>query len=117
VRCRSAAKDVSEVGSVTAEFATVIPAVVVVLAMSLGGIQLATRQLQLHDAAALAARSAARGSDANVVVGSLLRGARAHTELRGNLVCVSVEIEGTSLSVVLGAVTLTATSCALAGGQ
>ncbi len=117
MRYRSAAKGASELGSVTAEFATVIPAVVLVLAVSLSGLQLATRQLQLQDAAALAARSAARGSDAGTVVGSLLSGATAHTEFRGNLVCVSVETAGTLLSVVLGAITLTATSCALAGGR
>lgn len=117
MRCRSAVDGAAESGSVTAEFAAVVPAVVLVLAVSLGGLQLATRQLQLQDAAALASRSVARGSDADSVVESLAPGASANTEFRGNLVCVRVSTTGTPLSTILGAVRLSASSCALAGGR
>lgn len=104
-------------GSVSAEFVAVVPAVALVLALSLGGFQLATRQLQLQDAAALAARSAARGEEAGGFVSSLVPGATARIEHRGDLLCVRVEARGTTLSAVLGSVTLSATSCALANGR
>ena len=101
----------------TAEFAAVVPAVILVLAMSLGGLQLATRQLQLQDAAALVARSAARGGPVESLVGSLVPGAAARVEHRANLVCAQVSVAGTPLSAILGSVNLTASSCALAGGR
>lgn len=94
-----------------------IPAVILVLTLCLGGMQLATRQLQLQDAAALAARGAARGSSAEAIVHSLVPGASARTEFRGNLVCVRVGAVGNPLSTLLGAVTLSASSCALSGGR
>ena len=43
MRCHSTAENAPESGSVTAEFAAVVPAVILVLAMSLGGLQLAAR--------------------------------------------------------------------------
>lgn len=101
----------------TAEFAAVVPAVVLVLAGSLGGIHLAARQLQLQDAAALAARSAARGSPIDALVSSLVPGARGSVEPRGSLVCVRVDAAGTPLSAILGTIELSASSCALAGGR
>jgi hypothetical protein len=106
-----------ERGSVTAEFAAVVPAVVVVLAVSLGGLQLATQQLRLQDAAALVARDAARGADTAGLADSLVPGSKARLERRGDLVCAHVTGRGTRVSALLGAATITATSCALAGGR
>ena len=62
-----------ERGSVVAEFAVAMPAVLLVLATALGGVQLAGLQLQAQDAAADAARSYARGESAGVVAGRLQR--------------------------------------------
>ncbi|MEO6942550.1 MAG: hypothetical protein ABI238_01450 [Terrimesophilobacter sp.] len=107
----------SEVGSVTAEFATLVPAVCLVLALSLGSVHLATRQLQLQDAAALAARSEARGGDGPVLVSRLVPGATARRELKGNLVCIRASVHPSSISALLGFSTISAASCALAGGQ
>lgn len=101
-------------GSVTAEFAAVVPAVMLVLALCLGGLQLSTRRLQVQDAAALAARSAARGAPFDVAV--LVPGAVMRIERRGNLVCAAVTVPGTPLAGMLGAVEVSASSCALAGG-
>lgn len=51
----------SDRGSATAELAVALPAVVLVLAACVGALQLAAVQVRLQDAAALAARAAARG--------------------------------------------------------
>jgi Flp pilus assembly protein TadG len=52
---------------VTAEFAVAMPAVLLVLATALGGVQLAGVQLRLQDAAADAARGLGRGESASTV--------------------------------------------------
>lgn len=105
-----------ERGSATAEFAVVIPAVCLVLAVCLSGLQLATRQLQVQDGAALAARSAGRGENPSMVINQVMPGAVLSSEHRGNLVCVRVEVAGPPLAVLLGFGSVTATSCALADG-
>jgi hypothetical protein len=118
VRSRSADETpAGERGSVAAEFAAVVPAVALVLALSLGGLQLATRQVQLQDAAALVARSAARGADTAGLAGRLVPGATSLIERRGDLVCARVTTHGTPLAAVLGSSTISATSCALASGR
>ena len=69
MRCRSRANLLAvpggspgrrERGSVTAEFAIALPAVILVLACSLSGLQIAGQQLRLQDAAASAASEAQR---------------------------------------------------------
>ena len=56
-----------EQGSATAEFAVVLPAVVLVIALTIGGLAAAGRQVRLEHGAAQAVRLAARGeSDARV---------------------------------------------------
>lgn len=104
-----------EAGTVTAEFAAVVPAVILVLACCLGGLQLSTQQLRIQDVASVAARSAARGDGLDS--GRLVDGATTATQRRGNLVCVVVTAPGRIFAGVFGAVTLTASGCALAGGR
>lgn len=99
----------------TAEFAAVVPAVILVLACCLSGLQLSTQQLRVQSAAAVAVRSLARGE--SVPVARLVSGATATTEWRGNLVCVRVTAPGRVLAGLFGTVKLTASGCALAGGQ
>lgn len=48
-------------GSVTAEFAALVPAVLLVLAFAMGAVEVVVQQARLTDAAADAARSLARG--------------------------------------------------------
>ena len=108
-----------ERGSVAAEFAVAMPAVMLVLAVLLGGIQLAGLQLRAQDAAADAARSWARGESGSVVRGHLARqlpGARVARSARGDLVCATVRVSGRGPSGRLG-VSVAASACAWGGGR
>lgn len=104
-----------EGGTVTAEFASVIPAVILVLACVLGALQLVGQQLRLQDAAADAARIAARGEPqlAAHQAGRLVPGAVLTSENRDGLVCVRLRAPAGVAGVLLGAVALTASGCAL----
>jgi Flp pilus assembly protein TadG len=106
MRCTTA----DDTGSVTAEFATVIPAIVLVLACCLSGIQVASQQLQLQDAAAGSARALARGDP--TVAGE----ARVAVSRHGTLVCATLTERAASLPGTLFRMTLSARSCALDGG-
>jgi hypothetical protein len=55
-------------GMVTAEFAVVLPAVVLVLALSVGALGLASDQIRCVDAARAGARAAARGDSVGAVI-------------------------------------------------
>ncbi len=100
-------------GSVVAEFAVALPAVVLVLALGAGALAAGSRQVRLQDAAADAARLSARGESAarvHAAVSSALPGAAASIQERGDLVCV------TASATVLLNLRITADACALAGG-
>jgi len=103
-------------GSVVAEFAVALPAVVLVLVLGVGALGASARHVRLQDAAADAARLAARGESAArvaAVVDGAVAGAVGTTERRGELVCVTASAPaGPPLPL-----TLTATSCALADGR
>lgn len=81
-------------GMVTAEFAVVLPAVVFVLALSLGALGLALDQIRCVDAARAGARAASRGDSpgAVILVASRAAPSRAVVTLgtSGDLVSVSV---------------------------
>lgn len=104
-------------GSVTAELAIALPAVVLSLLLGVGALGAASRQVALQDASADAARLLGRGESpaaAHAVVTRAVPGARVTTAEEGDLVCVRSEIDvhvGTLLRVALPA-----SSCALAGG-
>lgn len=103
-------------GSVTAEFAVVLPAVVLVLALGAGVLSACGRQVRLQDAAADAARLIARGDSADrarAVVARAVDGATVEIVHRDDLVCAEASA---SAGVPLVAVALQASSCALAGG-
>jgi Flp pilus assembly protein TadG len=107
-----------ERGSVAAEFAVAMPAVLLVLATALGAVQVAGLQLRAQDAAADAARSFARGETTATVTGRLARqlpGASVGRVTRGDLVCARVEAAASGPMARLG-VTAVGMSCALAGG-
>jgi Flp pilus assembly protein TadG len=107
-----------ERGSVTAEFATVVPAVVIVLACCLASVQIAGQQLRLQDAAVDAARALARDDPAAASrVISAVPGSRLTRSVSGDLVCARLEARSTSpVGTVLG-LTLIARSGALGGGR
>lgn len=83
-----------DLGMATAEFAVVLPAVVLVLAMSLAAMGLAWDQVRCVDAARAGARVAARGDSPEAVTRVAARagpsGAQVSLAFSGNLVRVSV---------------------------
>lgn len=104
-----------ERGSVTAEFAAVVPAVLLLLACCLASVQLVAQQVRLQDAAASVARSAGRGGATSAA--ALMPGATASVSQRGDLVCARLSLRPAAPMAALLGVTLRASSCALAGGQ
>ncbi len=104
-------------GSVTAEIAVGLPAVVVVLAACLGGLGLATAQLRAQDTAADAARMLGRGESV-AAAEQLVARSLAATELiisrPAGLVCATVVVEQRLLLVP---VRVSGASCALADGR
>jgi hypothetical protein len=104
-------------GSVSAEFAVALPAIILLLVLCVGVLSSASRQVRLQDATADAARLIARGDDEARALG-LISGAvpdaRGSVESEGDLVCVSASAP---LGVPLLDMRLTASSCALDGGR
>lgn len=84
----------SERGMATAEFAVVLPAVVLVLALSLGALGLAWDQIRCVDAARAGARAASRGDSFEAVTLVTSRAAPSGAEVsmgaKGDLIQVSV---------------------------
>lgn len=105
----------AERGSVTAEFAVVLPAVVVVLVSALSAMQVAGEQVRLQAAAADAARMFARDDpSAAARVATAVRGATVTRQVRGDLVCA--EASAPTGIAILASMRLEATSCALGEG-
>ncbi len=99
-------------GSVTAEFAAVLPAVVLVLAVALGAMQLAGEQLRLQGATADAARLLGRGDPgATARVQQVAVDAQLSESRQGDLVCAEARAP-VSLGILIG-ITLSASACAL----
>lgn len=90
-----------------------MPAVALVLAASVGGVAVAGQYVRLQDAAAAAARDAGRGDGAGVA-SRLVPGAGVGQWTEGELECVRVSATASFGPLALP---LSATSCALAGGQ
>ena len=101
-------------GSVVAEFAVAFPAVALVLLLGATALAAGSTHVRLQDAAADAARIVARGEPdaaAHSIVAAAVPAASTAIERTGDLVCVSA----TARTGIAG-VTLSARSCALAGG-
>ena len=101
-------------GSVVAEFAVAFPAVALVLLFGVGALAAGARSVRLQDAAADAARLVGRGEPTEAaarVVSAAVAGASAAVEQTGDLVCVTA-----TAPAGIAAVTISARSCALAGG-
>jgi hypothetical protein len=105
----------AERGSVTAEFAVAMPAVLLVLATALGGVQLAGLQLRLQDASADAARGLGRGdSSAQVeqILGRQVPGATVTVTKPGDVVCARLTAAPEWPTALVG-IRVEAMSCAL----
>ncbi|MBG6055521.1 Flp pilus assembly protein TadG [Salinibacterium sp. CAN_S4] len=103
-------------GSITAEFAVTMPAVILVLAFCLAGVQVAGQQVRLQDAAAAAARSLARGDSAAVTASRLAPGATVTERSDGDIDCVTLSDQPRVATGTIAGFTLSASSCALGGG-
>lgn len=100
----------------SAELIAAIPALLVVLALCLGGLTAATAQARAHEAATMAARLLARGgpeSDAHRHVGQSLVAARLVITRADGLLCARVEHTHRLLGLPLA---VEARSCALDSG-
>jgi Flp pilus assembly protein TadG len=102
----------SESGAVTAEFAAVLPAVVIVLVLSLACLQVASVQLSLQSATSDAARLLGRGgAGAESRVSSAVSGAHLGASRHDGLVCAMAEAPADVGGLVR--FTITASACAL----
>ncbi|TFC05547.1 hypothetical protein E3O42_03055 [Cryobacterium adonitolivorans] len=104
-------------GSVTAEFAAALPAVLVVLACCLGAVQVVGQQVGLSDAAADVARLLARGDGAGPASGLLAAvapGTALAEERQGEFVCARLSAPSAFAPFAAAGLTLAARSCALA---
>lgn len=105
----------SERGSATAEFALAFPAALGVVALLLGGVQVAGLQVRVQDAAADAARGLGRGDAPSAVASRLQQqvpGAGYSSWPDGELRCVRVEAAPAGPAAVLG-LRARAEACAL----
>jgi hypothetical protein len=103
-------------GSVTAEFAAVLPAVVLVLGCALGAMQLAAEQLRLQGADDQAVRLLGRGDPgARELVVAVNPNASIMVHSSGDLVCAEARAPA-SIGILLG-VTIAASACALDDAQ
>lgn len=110
------AQPTGERGSVAAELAVALPAVVIVVTLGVGALMAASTHVRLQDVSADAARLVARGEPEGRAAGVVARavpGARAATSWSGDLVCVTATAEARVAGV---AIPLRAASCALGGG-
>jgi len=101
-------------GSVVAEFAVAFPAIALVVLFGVGALAAGAKHVRLQDAASDAARIVARGEPQGVasgVVAGAVPGAVTAFEHKGDAVCVTASAPSGVI-----AVTLSARSCALAGG-
>lgn len=108
-----------ERGSVTAELATVMPAVVLILGCCLGAVQLVGQQVRLTDAAADTARALARGDSASHVTAlaeQSVSGATYSVERRGEFVCARLGAPAGDGPIAVFGLRAEAFSCALSGG-
>jgi Flp pilus assembly protein TadG len=113
---------VDERGSVSAEFAMILPALAVVLALGVTAAQCGVVQMRLADAAADAARMIGRGEGAGSAAARIRMaegGASMSVRRDGVLVCVTASAVPTGGMASAFALELSATGCALddAGGN
>jgi hypothetical protein len=104
---------------VTAEFAALVPAVLLVLTCCLGAVQVVGQQVRMTDAAADGARSLARGDDSGRAVSHVQQsvGEVGFSSARaGDFICVRLSAPASFGPAALIGVTVAARGCALAGG-
>lgn len=114
---RSGTRADAERGSVAAELALALPAVVLTLLLGVGALGAAAKLVTLQDGAADAARLLGRGESdgiARAAVAAAAGAASMSSEARGEFVCVHVQADAQVGRLI--SIPLAASSCALAGG-
>ena len=107
---------VRERGSITAEFAAALPAVLVVLALCLGAVQVVGQQVRMSDAAGDVARLLARGEGAGPASGLLAAvgpGTVLTPERQGEFYCARLSAPSAFAPFAAAGLALRARSCAL----
>jgi hypothetical protein len=97
-----------------------MPAVLLILALTVGTTSAAVHQVRLADAAADAARALGRGeaaSSAGAIAAQVAPGSALTTSTDGELVCVEVTRPWALPGGRITGVTLVARACALGGGR
>lgn len=105
-------------GSVTAEFAVVLPAVLLVLVLCVGSASVSVERIAVQSAAAAAARAAARGEAGGSAVEAAShasRGASVGLRRDGDFVCATVTADATFAAARTVGIRVSGTSCALSG--
>lgn len=107
-----------ERGSVTAEFAVTLPAVILVVAFVTTGLGITSQSVRLADAAAVVARQTARGDRGSVgdTLARLAPGATVSESVGDALVCTELS-RVAPIGPLQAAVTLTSRSCAPTAGK
>jgi hypothetical protein len=107
-------------GAIAAEFAVTLPAVLLVLALGISALAAGAQSVRLQDAAADAARLAARGESPGAVERAASGGggaaAAVQVSRREDLVCVSVSEPVRLVGIPAGGLRATGSACALDGG-
>ncbi len=109
-----------ESGSVTAEFAVTLPAVLLVLVLCIGAGSVSVQRIEAQSAAAAAARMVARGEGRGQVtdaVGRLAPGASVRVQRRGDFVCADVSSEARFVAARSLGARVTGRACALSGSD
>jgi len=117
-RWRLARRVRADAGSVTVEFALVVPTVVLVAWVVTTALGVTSQSVRLADAAAVAARQAARGDRSSVAatVAALAPGATPTESGGTDLVCIDLRRD-VALGPLSTIVTLTSRSCAPTAGR
>ncbi|WP_150307005.1 TadE family type IV pilus minor pilin [Planctomonas psychrotolerans] len=115
---RSSVAHGSATGSVTAEFAAVLPAAIVVVVLCLAGFSTVGAQVRLLDAAADVARLVARGDSARATDYLARTGDRVAVRIdsRDDIVCVQLSTRAWQGPAGILPVDLSASSCAVGSG-
>ncbi|WP_417511040.1 TadE family type IV pilus minor pilin [Microbacterium sp.] len=117
ITTRTRTRGDAERGSVAAELALALPAVILTLLLGAGALGAAAQLVSLQDGAADAARLLGRGESegaARAAVAASVGGASMTSEARGEFVCVHAQIDAQIGRLI--SIPLAASSCALAGG-
>jgi hypothetical protein len=115
-RVERAGRYATERGSVTAEFAVALPAIVLMLGIALAAMQLVGQQLRLQGAAADAARVLGRGESGSLAeLHDISPGASLTVTHPAGLVCARARAPA-ALGLIVG-IKLTASACALDDAQ